>query len=34
VDGVELLAHVIHPDLVGPPPAGRLVELDATTLVG
>lgn len=34
VDGVELLAHVLHPDLVGPPPAGRMVELDATTLVG
>jgi iron complex transport system substrate-binding protein len=34
VDGVELLAHVLHPDLVGPPPVGRMVELDATTLVG
>jgi iron complex transport system substrate-binding protein len=34
VDGVELLAHVLHPDRVGPPPLGRLVELDATTLVG
>jgi iron complex transport system substrate-binding protein len=34
VDGVELLAHVLHPDLVGPPPAGRMIELDATTLVG
>jgi iron complex transport system substrate-binding protein len=34
VDGIELLAHVLHPDRVGPPPAGRLVELDATTLVG
>src|SRR4051794_31287510 len=34
VDGVELLAHVLHPDLVGPPPAGRMVELDAQTLVG
>jgi iron complex transport system substrate-binding protein len=34
VDGVEMLAHVFHPDLVGPPPAGRMVELDATTLVG
>src|SRR3954451_1373485 len=34
VDGIELLAHVIHPDLVGPPPAGRMVELDAGTLVG
>jgi iron complex transport system substrate-binding protein len=34
VDGIELLAHVIHPELVGPPPPGRMVELDATTLVG
>jgi iron complex transport system substrate-binding protein len=34
VDGIELLAHVLHPDLVGPPPVGRMVELDATTLVG
>jgi iron complex transport system substrate-binding protein len=34
VDGVEMLAHALHPDLVGPPPAGRMVELDATTLVG
>jgi iron complex transport system substrate-binding protein len=34
VDGVELLAHVLHPSLVGPPPAGRMVELDAQTLVG
>jgi iron complex transport system substrate-binding protein len=34
VDGVELLAHVLHPDLVGPPPAGRMIELDAQTLVG
>ncbi|MEA2467750.1 MAG: iron complex transport system substrate-binding protein, partial [Thermoleophilaceae bacterium] len=34
VDGIELLAHVLHPDLVGPPPAGRMVELDSTTLVG
>jgi iron complex transport system substrate-binding protein len=34
VDGVELLAHVLHPDRVGPPPAGRMIELDATTLVG
>jgi iron complex transport system substrate-binding protein len=34
VDGVELLAHVLHPDRVGPPPAGRMVELDAATLVG
>jgi iron complex transport system substrate-binding protein len=34
VDGIELLAHVLHPDRVGPPPVGRMVELDATTLVG
>ena len=34
VDGIELLAHVLHPDLVGAPPAGRMIELDATTLVG
>ena len=34
VEGVELLAHVLHPDLVGPPPAGQMVELDAETLVG
>jgi iron complex transport system substrate-binding protein len=34
VDGVELLAHVLHPTLVGPPPVGRMVELDAETLVG
>jgi iron complex transport system substrate-binding protein len=34
VDGIELLAHVLHPDLVGPPPPGQMVELDATTLVG
>jgi iron complex transport system substrate-binding protein len=34
VDGIELLAHVLHPSLVGPPPVGRMVELDAETLVG
>jgi iron complex transport system substrate-binding protein len=34
VDGIELLAHVLHPDLVTAPPAGRMIELDATTLVG
>jgi iron complex transport system substrate-binding protein len=34
VDGVELLAHVLHPERVGPPPTGRMVELDAATLVG
>src|SRR4051794_16229154 len=34
IDGIELLAHVLHPDRVGPPPTGRMVELDASTLVG
>jgi iron complex transport system substrate-binding protein len=34
VDGIELLAHVLHPNRVGPPPPGRMVELDASTLVG
>src|SRR3954454_9941530 len=34
IDGIELLAHVLHTDRVGPPPAGRMVELDAGTLVG
>jgi iron complex transport system substrate-binding protein len=29
VDGVELLAHVLHPDRVEPPPPGRFVELGA-----
>ena len=29
VDGVELLAHVLHPDRVDAPPPGRLVPLDA-----
>jgi iron complex transport system substrate-binding protein len=33
VEGVELLAHVFHPDLVAAPPVGRLVELDASTRV-
>ena len=28
VDGIELLAHVLHPGLVPEPPAGRAVELD------
>jgi iron complex transport system substrate-binding protein len=28
IDGIELLAHVLHPDRVGPPPPGRMVELD------
>ena len=27
VDGLELLAHVLHPDRVGAPPDGRLVSL-------
>lgn len=30
VDGVELLAHILHPDLVDEPPEGRMVELDLT----
>jgi iron complex transport system substrate-binding protein len=34
IDGVELLAHILHPELVSAPPAGRMIELDATTLVG
>jgi iron complex transport system substrate-binding protein len=29
VDGVELLAHVLHPDRVDPPPPGRAIELSA-----
>jgi iron complex transport system substrate-binding protein len=28
VDGLELLAHVLHPDRVAAPPAGRFVSLD------
>ena len=28
VDGVELLAHVLHPDRVEAPPAGRVIELE------
>ncbi|HET8673083.1 MAG TPA: cobalamin-binding protein [Thermoleophilaceae bacterium] len=28
VDGVELLAHILHPDLVDAPPAGRFIEID------
>jgi iron complex transport system substrate-binding protein len=28
VDGVELLAHVLHPDLVDAPPKERLIEVD------
>jgi iron complex transport system substrate-binding protein len=33
VDGVELLAHVLHPDRVPAPPPGRLVELDVSAHV-
>lgn len=33
VDGVELLAHILHPDRVGAPPAGRMVELDLSAAV-
>ena len=33
VDGVELLAHVLHPDRVAAPPAGRVVELDVSAAV-
>jgi iron complex transport system substrate-binding protein len=28
VDGVELLAHLLHPERVPPPPPGRAIELD------
>jgi iron complex transport system substrate-binding protein len=28
VDGVELLAHILHPDLVAAPPPERLIEID------
>jgi iron complex transport system substrate-binding protein len=28
VDGVELLAHILHPDLVDAPPPGRFIEID------
>jgi iron complex transport system substrate-binding protein len=28
VDGVELLAHILHPELVDPPPPGRFIEID------
>jgi iron complex transport system substrate-binding protein len=31
VDGVELLAHVLHPERVDAPPTGRAVELDLST---
>jgi iron complex transport system substrate-binding protein len=33
VDGVELLAHVLHPDRVPAPPPGRMVELDVSAPV-
>jgi iron complex transport system substrate-binding protein len=29
IDGIELLAHVLHPDRAGEPPAGRAIALDA-----
>lgn len=32
VDGVELLAHALHPERMGAPPPGRAVTLDAGTL--
>ncbi|HYI99792.1 MAG TPA: cobalamin-binding protein [Thermoleophilaceae bacterium] len=28
VDGIELLAHVLHPERVAPPPPGRMTELE------
>ena len=28
VDGVELLAHILHPERVEAPPAGRLIEVE------
>jgi iron complex transport system substrate-binding protein len=31
VDGVELLAHVLHPELVDPPPPGRVLPVDLAT---
>src|SRR5215212_6143673 len=33
VDGVELLAHVLHPKRVPAPPAGRMVDLDVSARV-
>jgi len=33
VDGVELLAHVLHPDRVPAPPPGRVLELDVSSPV-
>jgi iron complex transport system substrate-binding protein len=34
VDGIELLAHVLHPDRVAQPPPGRLVEVDLGASAG
>jgi iron complex transport system substrate-binding protein len=28
IEGIELLAHVLHPDRVEPPPPGRMIELE------
>jgi iron complex transport system substrate-binding protein len=33
VDGVELLAHILHPDRVAAPPPGRMIELDVSAPV-
>jgi len=33
VDGIELLAHVLHPQAVPAPPTGRMIELDAAPLL-
>jgi hypothetical protein len=33
VDGVELLAHLLHPDRVPAPPPGRALELDVSAPV-
>jgi len=30
VEGIELLAHLLHPDLVPAPPTRRSIELDLT----
>ena len=34
VEGLELLAHVLHPEAIEPPPAGRVVELDVAHAPG
>jgi iron complex transport system substrate-binding protein len=34
VDGVELLAHILHPDLVAAPPPERLIEIDLQAALG